>query len=229
MRGAGIMRTVDLSTMEFTVMRTTIKDEKKLRMVLDLLESRKYPVILLHEEMSAVVYVPTKPDARRLIRPWPSPPSHVKDFQQGNIDVMVATDAYGQGIDKADIRLIVHWEPPVNLEMHHGCTGGTGGGKPPWHLTTGTRLEDLDEEEREARFISIDCTVFYRGCRCIFRRNFVVFNCHRDQVEFASRGALKDLVTSKKMCRWNQILKYYDCEDELPKEGRMKGHSGCHH
>lgn len=38
---------VDLALMDVT------KDEKKLRMLLDLLESRKYPVILLHEELSA--------------------------------------------------------------------------------------------------------------------------------------------------------------------------------
>lgn len=51
----------------------------------------------------------------------PPRPPHSQDFQAGNIDIMVATDAYGQGIDKADIRLIVHWEPPVNLEMCRGC------------------------------------------------------------------------------------------------------------
>lgn len=47
---------------------------------------------------------------------------------------MVATDAYGQGIDKADIRLIVHWEPPVNLEMQPGLVVGVGwcGEEEPW-------------------------------------------------------------------------------------------------
>ena len=47
---------------------------------------------------------------------------------------MVATDAYGQGIDKADIRLIVHWEPPVNLEMRPELVVGVGwcGEEEPW-------------------------------------------------------------------------------------------------
>ena len=51
-----------------------------------------------------------------------------QDFQSHRIDLMVATDAYGQGIDKADIRLIVHWEPPVNLEMRPGLVVGVGPG-----------------------------------------------------------------------------------------------------
>ena len=39
---------------------------------------------------------------------------------------MVATDAYGQGIDMADIRSVIHWEPPVNLEMRPGLVVGVG-------------------------------------------------------------------------------------------------------
>ena len=52
-------------------------------------------------------------------QPHQRPPrsKNPQDFQSKEIDLMVATDAYGQGIDKADIRLIVHWEPPVNFEM----------------------------------------------------------------------------------------------------------------
>lgn len=32
----------------------------------------------------------------------------------------MATDAYGQGIDKANIRLVVHFEAPVNFELYLG-------------------------------------------------------------------------------------------------------------
>ena len=35
---------------------------------------------------------------------------------------MVATDAYGQGIDKPDIDFILHWEPPVNIETQLGSS-----------------------------------------------------------------------------------------------------------
>ena len=37
-------------------------------------------------------------------------------FRHSRINIMVATDAYGQGIDKPDIDFILHWEPPVNIE-----------------------------------------------------------------------------------------------------------------
>ena len=44
---------------------------------------------------------------------------------------MVATDAYGQGIDKANIRLVIHWEPPVNFEVHLDSFVSRGKGKRP--------------------------------------------------------------------------------------------------
>ena len=44
-------------------------------------------------------------------------------------------------------------------------------------------------------------------------------DCRPLQVEFASRSTLKDMVTSKKSCRWRRLLRYYECEDELPLEG----------
>lgn len=93
------------------------------------------------------------------------------------------------------------------------------------------RLEDVDEEDREvqfwfhihwastARFSTVEHRRFPGAMVEICWSSSTAIFC--DQVEFASRVALKDLVTSKKICRWNQILKYYDCEDELPKEGPM--------
>ena len=68
----------------------------------------------------------------RTLSQYPAGPTSTsknsQDFQSNEIDLMVATDAYGQGIDKADIRLIVHWEPPVNFEMYPGRHVGCGRG-----------------------------------------------------------------------------------------------------
>lgn len=79
----------------------------------------------MKEILESIEILPTK----KLWSPSPN-----QDFQSHRIDLMVATDAYGQGIDKADIRLIVHWEPPVNLEMRPELVVGVGwcGEEEPW-------------------------------------------------------------------------------------------------
>ena len=55
-------------------------------------------------------------------------------FQANRINIMVATDAYGQGIDKPDIDMIFHWEPPLNMEMPlvRACAWTGTVGPPPF-------------------------------------------------------------------------------------------------
>lgn len=39
-----------------------------------------------------------------------------RDFCNGDVRVMCATVAFGMGVDKADVRWVVHWDPPKSLE-----------------------------------------------------------------------------------------------------------------
>ncbi|MEJ2163437.1 MAG: RecQ family ATP-dependent DNA helicase [Robiginitalea sp.] len=50
----------------------------------------------------------------------------LKDWQSGKTRVMVATNAFGMGIDKADVRLVVHYDIPETIENYFQEAGRAG-------------------------------------------------------------------------------------------------------
>ena len=65
-----------------------------------------------------------------------------REFMSGNHKVMIATKAFGLGIDKPDIRFVYHFEFPDSLETYAQEAGRAGRDGLPAHAVLLYRLED---------------------------------------------------------------------------------------
>ena len=77
--------------------------------VTELLRGRSVRAVSYHAGMT--------PDARRASQ---------EAFMGGEAEVVVATNAFGMGVDKADVRTVVHWAVPTSLEAYYQEAGRGG-------------------------------------------------------------------------------------------------------
>jgi ATP-dependent DNA helicase RecQ len=86
------------------------------------------------EGIASVVYhAGMSPDARR---------ESQAAFMEGRAEVVVATNAFGMGVDKADVRTVAHWALPTSLEAYYQEAGRGGrDGAPARALLLASRMD----------------------------------------------------------------------------------------
>lgn len=128
-----------------------------------------------------------------------------RDWQSGRIKVVVATIAFGMGIDKADVRFVIHESMPKSLEGYYQETGRAG---------------------RDS--LRAGCTLFfsYRDTH-VFRRMIEENEGSQAQKE-RQKGMLRsviDFCTNSVDCRRVQILAYFG--EAFPASKCQKGCNNC--
>jgi ATP-dependent DNA helicase RecQ len=66
-----------------------------------------------------------------------------EDFTEDRLEVVVATSAFGMGIDKPDVRFVVHASAPESLDSYYQQIGRAGRNGEPAEVTLFYRPEDL--------------------------------------------------------------------------------------
>jgi ATP-dependent DNA helicase RecQ len=70
-----------------------------------------------------------------------------EDFMKGTADVAVATNAFGMGIDRSDVRFVIHFEIPGSVEAYYQEAGRAGRDGEPAHCELFFNYADTRTQE----------------------------------------------------------------------------------
>jgi len=131
--------------------------------------------ILQKEDIKAISYHAGMPDEKRV--------ENQDLFMNNEIDVLVATNAFGLGIDKDDVRYVIHYNVPANIETYYQESGRAG---------------------RDG--LPSDCLILYSAADINTQRHFITTSDISDSRKEKLTEKLQELI---KYCHTDDCLRKY--------------------